>query len=83
VSLSGKGLFSRPVNELESTLGEVVRYLKTRSEDWTAVRDLVDTTISQTAAEAVASLLHFCRPVEIWLDLANWTISSSLKRCLG
>src|SRR5438445_3793088 len=67
VSLSGKGMFSQPVKEMESTITEVVSHLKERPATWTAVCDLVDATLSQDAA----SLLAFCRPSEVWLDLLD------------
>ena len=71
VSLSGKGMFSQPVKEMESTIAEVVSHLKEQSATWTAVCDLVDATLSQDAAEDAASLLAFCRPPEVWLDLLD------------
>ena len=71
VSLSGKGMFSRPVKEMESIIAEVVSHLKERPATWTAVCDLVDTTLSQDAAEDALSLLVFCRPPEFWLDLLD------------
>src|SRR5207249_4826696 len=57
VSLSGKGMFSQPVKEMESTIAEVVSYLKERPATWTAVCGLVDATLSQGAAEDAVSLL--------------------------
>ena len=46
-------------------------HLKERPATWTAVCDLVDATLSQDAAEDAASLLVFCRPPEVWLDLLD------------
>ena len=53
-------------------------YLKERPDDWTAVRDLVDATIDQTAAEDVASLLAFCQPPEAWPAFATSFLDGAL-----
>ena len=79
VSLSGKGMFSRPVKDLEATLDEVVGHLRERPADWTAVHDLADATIGQATAEDVASLLTFRQPPETWLDL----LDEETPRCMA
>lgn len=67
LSLSGLGLFSRPVHELMPLLGEVRGYLKEQADRWQRIVHRADRVYTQEQAEKAMALITPLISPEQWV----------------
>lgn len=60
--LSTLGLFSHPVSELREAAPQVIQHLKERPEDWLAVSELADASLTESQAARIVGLLRDIYP---------------------
>jgi hypothetical protein len=71
LSLSGLGLFSRPVHDLLPVLNQVRAFLKEDHDLWPRLVQRMDQTCTQEQVEQAISLLKVVIPRAQWVDLVR------------
>jgi hypothetical protein len=71
LSLSGLGLFSRPVHDLMPILDQVRAHLKDKAHSWRHIVQQADQACTQDQAERAVSLLEAVIPPDQWMQLVR------------